>query len=170
MKKNDLHTIKTSGFKTPDNFFESFDGKVLQQLDTKTIIKDIEDTGFNVPDNYFDTVETVILDKVVSKDKTKLITLSTKRAFYYISGIAASVLLLISIFNWDDGTTNNNITIEMVETYFENSDLNSYELADLLSETEFLEDDFSIVETEYDEDNIEAYLLENSDLETILIQ
>ena len=41
----------------------------------------------------------------------------------------------------------------MVEVYFQDSDLDSYELADLLSNVELLEDDFIISETNYNDDN-----------------
>ena len=56
----------------------------------------------------------------------------------------------------------------MVENYFQDSDLDSYELAQLLSDAELLEDDFVITETEYNEENLEAYLLDNSDIEQLL--
>jgi hypothetical protein len=60
------------------------------------------------------------------------------------------------------------LTGEMVEAYFENSGLDTYDLAQLLSDADILEDDFTIIETNYNEDNLEDYLLENADIETIL--
>ena len=67
-------------------------------------------------------------------------------------------------------STKDEISVEMVETYFQDSDLDSYELAELLLDAEILEEDFTVIETEFDEDNLESYLLENTDIESILQQ
>ena len=55
----------------------------------------------------------------------------------------------------------------MVENYLENSDLDSYELAQLLSETELLEDDFIIYQADYKEELLESYLMDE-DLESLI--
>ena len=56
----------------------------------------------------------------------------------------------------------------MVENYFEDTEISSYELAQLMSETDFLEDNFTIIESTFNEDNLETYLLENSDIESFI--
>ena len=60
------------------------------------------------------------------------------------------------------------LSAEIVEAYFQDSDLDSYQLAQLLSDADLLEDDFTIAQTTYNEDNLETYLLENADLESFL--
>lgn len=168
MNKKDLNNVKSSGFKTPDDYFETFDDKLFTRLNEKESIKDVKDTGFKVPKGYFDTVEDNIFKKREGNNKL-IISLKQKKTWYYVTGIAASLVLFFGIlFNTSSNTED--ISAEMVETYLEISDLDSYELAQLLSENDFLEDDFTLTETTYNEDNLETYLLDYSDIETIIEQ
>lgn len=166
MKKGKLHNIKSSGFKTPENYFDSLEDKLFERLNNKETIKGINDPGFIVPKDYFESLDNKILNKLEDKPVIKL---TTRKTLYYVAGIAASLLLLFAIFINNDNETQE-LSAEMVETYFENSDLDSYELAQLLVEAEILEEDFTIVETQYNEETLESYLIENTDIETILQQ
>ena len=128
----------------------------------------IEDSGFEVPKNYFNTVENNVLSKLNSEKESTVVSLFSRKRLYYISGIAASLLLLVAIF-----INNSNITkelsVEMVQDYFIESDLDTYELAELLDDANILEDDFKLTEeTIFNEDNLEDYLIENADIEAIL--
>ena len=161
MKQKKLDTIKTSGFNTPKDYFSQVEEQILNEV---SLIDQVENPGFKVPDNYFDSVNDTILSKL-EQDKP-IITLKSRQGFYYIAGIAASLFLLFAIYINQE--TTEDISAEMVENYLQNSDLDSYELAQLLSDAELLEDDFIISETDYSEDNIEAYLLDNSDIEELL--
>ncbi|WP_299114491.1 hypothetical protein [uncultured Winogradskyella sp.] len=166
MKEDKLHNINSTGFKAPKDYFESFDQKLMQRLEEDTSIKGITATGFNVPKDYFDTVEAKIIDKVNEENKTKVISLFSRKNMYYVSGIAASLLLFFAIFINTNNTEE--LSIEMVENYFIDSDLDTYDLAELLTEADVLEEDFTLVETNYSEENLEEYLLENADIEAIL--
>lgn len=166
MKKEKLHNIKSNGFKTPENYFDSIEDKFFERLKFEENIEGVNDSGFTAPEGYFDTLEDKILSKLEDKPVVKL---NSRKTLYYIAGIAASLLLLFAIFLNNNDTTQE-LSAEMVETYFENSDLDSYELAELLVNADILEEDFTIVETEYKEENLESYLLENTDIETILQQ
>ncbi|MEF3078813.1 hypothetical protein [Winogradskyella poriferorum] len=166
MKKEKLHNIKSNGFKTPENYFDSIEDKFFELLKFEENIEGVNDSGFTAPEGYFDTLEDKILSKLEDKPVVKL---NSRNKFYYIAGFAASLLLLFAIFLNNNDTTQE-LSAEMVETYFENSDLDSYELAELLVNADILEEDFTIVETEYKEENLESYLLENTDIETILQQ
>lgn len=166
MKKDKLHNVNSTGFKTPDNYFDSFENKLFERLDKKESIEGINESGFKVPEGYFDSVDNKIFNKLEDKPVVKL---NTKKTFYYVAGIAASLVLLFALFFGNKPSTED-FSAEMVEAYFENSDLDSYELAELLVDAEILEEDFTLTETEYNEDNLESYLLENTDIETILQQ
>lgn len=166
MKKDKLNTIKSSGFKAPKDYFETFDDDLLEKINTKQSIKHVQTSGFSIPDAYFDTVEDSILNKLKTKDETPVISLKSRKSLYYIASIAASLFIMFAVFI--NTNTTDDLSIEMVETYFENENYNTYELAQLLSDTNFLDDDFTIVESNYNEDNIEAYLLENTDIEFII--
>ncbi|MFD1064216.1 hypothetical protein ACFQ1Q_13250 [Winogradskyella litorisediminis] len=166
MKNEKLHNIKETGFKTPEDYFESFDDKLLQRLETKSILDNIKDEGFKTPEGYFDTVENQIFQLAKAEDKVKVVSIFKSKKFYYITGIAASLLLLFGIFFNQSKTEE--ISVDMVENYLLESDLNSYELADLLADANILKDDFTIIETTFEEENLEDYLLENADIESIL--
>ena len=164
MKKDKLHNIKSTGFKTPDHYFESFEDKLFDKLSKASKIQGIETTGLKVPKDYFDTVEENVFTKL-NKKEAPIVRLNTRKKLYYISGIAAALLLMFAIFI-NNGAEE--ISAEMVQTYFEESDLDSYDLAELLVDAEMLEEDFQLTEPEYNEDNLESYLLENVDIESML--
>jgi hypothetical protein len=165
MKKDKLHNIKSTGFKTPEKYFDSFEDKLFSRIEEPENLEKIKSHGFTVPQDYFNKVEHKILNQLDTNDKP-VVHLFARQSFYYVAGIAASLILLFAIFiNVEQP---DELTGEMVAAYFENSDLETYELAQLLSETNILDDDFTIIETNYNEDNLEDYLLENVDIETIL--
>ncbi|WP_369994060.1 hypothetical protein [Winogradskyella sp.] len=168
MKKNKLHNIKKIGFKTPENYFESFEDKLFERICESESISDVQSTGFKVPKGYLNSVEDTVMHKL-NEGETRVVKLSSRKKLYYIAGVAASLVFLIAIFFGKGGSTEE-LSLEMVETYFENSDLDSYELAQLLSDADILEEDFILIETEYNEENLESYLLENTDIESILQQ
>jgi len=164
VKKDKLHKIKSTGFKTPEHYFGSFEDQLFERLEEQTPINGVNETGFEVPKDYFDNLEDTILGKLNVEDKP-VVKLNERKTFYYVAGIAASLIILLAIFL---NKTDETISVDMVETYFENSDLDSYELAQLFSESEVIEDDFTIAEIPFDEESLESYLLENADIESIL--
>ena len=166
MKKNKLHNINSTGFKTPEHYFDTFEDRLFDRIEQEDIIQGIEETGFKVPDGYFGQLDESIIGKL-NTEEPPVIKLSSRKTFYYVAGIAASLMLMLAIYI---NSTKDEISVEMVETYFQDSDLDSYELAELLLDAEILEEDFTVIETEFDEDNLESYLLENTDIESILQQ
>ena len=166
MKKSSLHNITKTGYEVPKDYFESFNDTLFEKLEGTSKIEGIEDTGFKVPDDYFDFVEASVTNKLKKEEHVPVIKIKSRRSLYYLSGIAASILLLVAIFI--NRPTTEELSIEMVETYFEDRDLDTYELAELLSGANLLEEDFTITETQYSEDHLETYLLEHTDIESIL--
>lgn len=166
MKNDKLHNIKSTGFKIPDQYFDSFEDQLFERLDQEKEIHGVDEPGFKVPEGYFNTLDDKILSKVKTEE-TPVIKLSSRKTFYYVAGIAASLILMMALFI---NSSNDEISVEMVETYFQESNLDSYELAELLMDAEILEEDFTVTETEFDEENLESYLLENTDIESILQQ
>ncbi|OZV68104.1 hypothetical protein [Winogradskyella aurantia] len=165
MKRDKLNTVKSTGFKTPKNYFDSFDERLLEQLNKKETIEGIKTPGYQVPTDYFNSFEDKLFEKI-KNDQKPVISLRSRKTFYYVAGIAASLMLALAVFLNKNNSPS--LTVEMVETYLENSDLDSYELAELLSDADLLEEDFIITETDYNEGYLENYLIENVDLESIL--
>lgn len=167
MSNKNLHNTKTPGFKTPDNYFDTIEDRVFDKLNTKSLLNDIKTTGFNTPKGYFNTIEDNVLSKI-TEEKTKVISIFSRKHLIYISGIAAALVLMLTLFINKDDTLD--IDSEMVELYLEEQNLNSYELATLLNETEFLDEDFNIIEEHINESDLESYLLENITIEDIIEQ
>ncbi|MEM1001516.1 MAG: hypothetical protein AAGH46_02580 [Bacteroidota bacterium] len=168
MKKENLNSIKKAGFKVPEGYFDDVSKSILDKINNehKEVIP--SSNGFKAPDNYFDEVESEIIAQTLSKNEAEVIPLYKRKFIYYLSGVAAAILILFSLMPLNN--PNNELTIEMVETYFEESELDSYELAELLLESDLLELEDLNIEPKFDDLEIEAYLLENADLEQIIIQ
>ncbi|WP_299100727.1 hypothetical protein [uncultured Winogradskyella sp.] len=158
MKKEHIHNIKSSGFKTPDHYFKSLDEQILNRLNEDDIINGIETPGFAVPENYFDTVETSILNKLEEKVETPVINFKPrKRTFYYVAGIAASLLLLVSlIFNKDDALDINAIDTASIENYLYQEDYSYDELATLFKTADMSETDF--IDINFSDDYLDQYI------------
>ena len=166
MKNKKLHSIKSTGFKTPDNYFESFDAKLKERLAEKELIKEIDASGFKVPDNYFNTLDDNILSQL-EEDKP-VIALKSRRTFYYIAGIAASLVLMFNVFFTSETISINDIETASIEDYLEDGDFTSYDLAALLTEDELNENNF--IENQIPESTIEDYLLDNVTIEDLIIE
>ena len=144
MKKDKLHNIKSTGFKIPDQYFESFDGKLFESINKNDSIEGIENSGYTVPKNYFDSVEDNILSQLNTEEKP-VIKLKSRAQFYYVAGIAASFALLLSLFfNTKDIISIDAIDTMALESYlyqedYTNDDLASLFKTDDISETNFID-------------------------------
>ena len=117
MKNKNLHNIESSGFKVPDDYFESLEEQVFSKLNTENKLDSIKETGFKVPDDYFETLSDTILDNNLEKKAPKVIQLFSKRNLVYISGIAAAILILFNLSVFDNKPSFDNLAIETVENY-----------------------------------------------------
>ena len=166
MTKKKSHSTKSTGFRVPKGYFNSVIDSVLNRIGTDGYIGLPETNGFKTPDGYLTTIESKVLSQLNTVPQTKVRQFSVQHSLYYISGIAAALVLFFALI--PNAMESSDLTLEMVETYFENKDLDSYELAELLIESDLLEIDDLTLEPEYDDQDIEAYLLDNADLEQII--
>ncbi|MEO6347312.1 MAG: hypothetical protein ABIO60_05315 [Aquaticitalea sp.] len=167
MKNNNLHTIKSPGFKTPDAYFESLVEVVFSKLIQDQLSTVIDSSGFEVPNGYFESLDAKILEATKESHTTKIIHLFSWKKVSYISGIAASMILAFNlIFTNSTKVTFDSLKTASIETYLMNEDLNAYDIAPYLSVKELSTDDF-VKNTLYPSD-IEDYLLQNSDVEHLL--
>lgn len=163
MKQNKLYNIKNSGFKTPENYFEGLEESVMNQLKLEEKIKE---SGFKAPDNYFKGIEDTIFEKV--KPEPKVISIFSKRNLFYAASIAAVFVLMFSVFINKNGLTFEDLETASIEDYLYIEDIDTYELAALLTEDELNSEYF--IETELSDDSIEDYLLENTTIEELIIE
>lgn len=169
MKNNNLHNIKTSGFKTPDKYFESFDEILFAKLKDEDNLEINKSTGFKVPNDYFETVDDKILKAINNKEETKVISLFSWRKVAYASAVAASLILMFNIvFNSSEKLTFDSLETASIENYLAEEDFTSYELATLLTEDELNSEAF--INTNITEDSLEDYLLNNANIEDLLIE
>ena len=162
MKNKNLHHVKSTGLKTPDHYFESFEIDFFERLKEKETFKGIENPGFKLPNDYFNTVDNTILGKLKTDTETPVITLKSKRSFYYVAGIAASFLLLFSlVFNTKNNISFDTLDTAIIEGYlyqeeYTNEDFASLFITEDISETDFI--DLNISEETLDQyfENIET--------------
>ncbi len=144
--------IKT-GFKTPKNYFNTFESNVFEQINLET------KTGYTVPENYFDSLEDEVLKEIFS-DKTKVISLIKRKQLIYISTIAAALVFSLFILKPSDlqKTTFENIEYTVLEDYLsiEKIDISANELAELYNINSNDLDGISF--SNIDENNILEYL------------
>ncbi|WP_052823520.1 hypothetical protein [Neotamlana sedimentorum] len=164
MKNKSLHNINKTGFKTPQDYFNNFDDSLLSVAKLKD---NASAPGFKIPDNYFKTLEVAVTEKISSEKKPKVIPLFNKRNILYATSIAAAVVLLFSLtlFN-NEKNSWNTLDIETVENYILDEELTSYDMATLLVEDNLEIENF--VNHNFEEDNIESYLLDHIDVEDFI--
>ena len=167
MKRKQLNNIQSTGFKTPEDYFDQFSDHLMEKIRDREDIDLPLNEGFKVPDDYFEQLESTILSQLRDDAAVKVRRLQIKKGWTYIAGIAAALVIFFSVFPFENSESE--ITLDMVESYFEHKRLDSYELAELLVESDLVELDDLLIETEYDDDALEAYLLDNADLEQIII-
>lgn len=166
MNKNNIHNINETGFKIPKDYFDNLEDAILSEIKLKELSND---SGFKTPKDYFETLEDRIIEKTPIERTPKVISLFTKRNLVYISGVAAAVLLLFNISLFNNTPTWASLDTEMVEDYMINGDLlDSYEIASLLTTEEL--NDANFIETNFNENNIETYLINHLDVEDLYVE
>ncbi|NNK40746.1 MAG: hypothetical protein HKP45_08855 [Winogradskyella sp.] len=171
MKKVNLKHIKSSGFKVPKGYFTNVEDKILASTRNPNVLNEPKANPFKTPTSYFSNLNNQILHKLETADhnhKPKVVNLQSRSSMYYIAGIAASLILLVAVLV--NKTNTEELSVDMVENYLVQQDLSSYELAELLADANLLSDDFTIVETNYSEEQLETYLMDNVDIENIIEQ
>lgn len=165
---NKLDHIKQSGFKTPKDYFDNLEDSIFDKLKLNSSLDNIDNPGFKVPKDYFSNIEDSVINTLKDDKKgVKVVSIFSKKNLLYYSGIAAAVVLMISIFKPSGQISFDSIETELVESYISNYNINSADLATLWSENDFNEiafDDYEFLDT-----TVEDYILENSNIEDLLI-
>ena len=158
----------TSGLNVPNGYFENFEDRMMSRVMEDSLPKS---NGFAVPKGYFDTLEGSVLSQISESRETKVIPLFGKRRLLYVAGIAASLLLIISLWGGrDDDLSLNDLSANQVEAYIDEGGIavDSYDVLALLEEEDLSE--ITIPSEEISEENLENYLLENFDENSLLVE
>jgi hypothetical protein len=168
MKNKNLHNINKTGFKSPKNYFESFEDTLMNKINNNQSLNDINETGFELPNNYFENFEGKLHKRISKENEPKAVRLFTRRNLVYLSGVAAAILILFNLSIFDKEITWDSLDAQTVENYIIGEDFDSYELASLLPDDQLLESNF--ISNTISDDTLENYLIDNLDLEDIIIE
>ena len=158
------------GYTVPKDYFNNLEDRIMKRVSSNSEESIPKQSGFTVPSDYFENFNQKLISNI-EKEESKVIHLPSriKKQFILTATVAAAAILLyFGFFTQDNSGTA--ISTDMVETYFIESELDSYELAELLLETEFIKLEDLNVESTVDASDLESYLLNNADVETIIDQ
>jgi len=148
---------KLNGFKTPEDYFNSFTDNLMIKLSEELTIEKKVD-GFTIPKAYFDSLYQNIHNKIHTPE-SKVIKLNALKKYYYVAAVAAVVLIFIGIsLTNKTEITFDDIAISDIENYFDDNelDMSTYELAQMLPIDELEIKD--IIDTQLNDENIIDYI------------
>ncbi len=152
---------KNKPFKTPEDYFEGFNDRLMERISKEPSSIPKED-GFVVPENYFETLQESITKKLTAEE-TKVVTLKPYRKFYYAAASIAAVFLVIFGLQWNsvDEPTFEDLANSDIDAYFENNEfgLSMYEIGEVIPVHELEIND--ILENRFEENQVLDYLNEN---------
>lgn len=160
MKNNELHN-KNAGFNTPKDYFNSFEDRLFDRMNTEAILP--KETGFKAPEAYFDRLEDSLAKELFqTEEEAKIIPLQRKRNYiqYLSYAVAACILLFIGINFINTDTGIDGFTMEKVV----NSEINEFIENDLIALN-----NYDLI-TVYEEENVDIstiFEVDLSDTETI---
>jgi hypothetical protein len=159
---------KESGFKVPENYFESIEDRFFDKI---KIDKLTDKEGFNVPENYFESIEDNVFEKINSEKEltqtkeTNVISFRERVVKRFIPiAIAASFLIFSGIIYFNNQKLNfDKLAQNDIENWIDNNinEIDSNTITDVYQDAT-LEDISS-----FDDDELIDYLKEK-DLELII--
>lgn len=168
MKPNNLNTIKNTGFKTPQGYFESFDDMFLSQLNIKMQTGNKNHSGFKTPQDYFETFDQRLQQKLKNTPQPKVIAFPLWKKAAFVSGIAACLVLMFGIFNKSNTIGFETLDTASIENYIYEENINSYDIAMLLDDDDLVIENF--IMTPISDESLETYLLDNTTIENLMFE
>lgn len=166
MKNNQLHTKRESGFKVPENYFSGLDQQILDAVKLK---EKASSHGFKIPKAYFETFDERLISELSEQKETKVISLLSWKKTLSIAAVAACLIFMFNLFLKPSETLDfESLELTSIESYLEDSDYSSYELATVLFDENLLKDNF--IDNAIEKEQLEDYLLETTDLEDLIIE
>lgn len=167
MKKSQLHNIKETGFKTPDAYFDTFNQRLIEKLAVQKDMASITSSGYKVPENYFENFDAKLQARLKINEKSKVIPFMSWRNIAYISGVAAVLILMLTVFLQSDNPLSiNQVETAYIEDYLNGENLNIDDFASLLTDDDLIFENF--VTNSLSEESLENYLLNNASIEDLI--
>ena len=106
------------GFDIPNQYFEEFESRLFDRINIELLPKS---SGFKVPEGYFNELEKQIIHQVKKPiNKTKVISILSRKTILYAATIAALAVLIFSIVNnQNKALTLDEIEFSSIKTYIE---------------------------------------------------
>lgn len=156
MENKNLHNIKETGFKVPQNYFEALEDTILNEVKLKSIVSE---SGLKAPKGYLDDFNVSV------KEETKVISIFNKKNIIFVSSIAAAIILFFSLNIFNTSTTTlddidtasvddyilNETEISELTTLFQDSDLSEAQFIDYTLSDEALDSFIEDVDDLYSE-------------------
>jgi hypothetical protein len=155
-----------TGLNLPEDYFDNFEDRMMFKIMEDSLPKN---SGFKTPGSYFNELEERVISNI--SEKPKVVSLFRNKTFLYVSGIAASLVLFISLFKgFDSDPAINDLSASAVEEYIYEGgmDIDSYDVMALLEEEDINE--LTIPSEMISEESLENYLIENLDETSLLIE
>ncbi len=147
MTNKNLHNIKNSGFKVPQNYFEGLEDSILAEAKLKSIVND---SGFKTPEGYLDNFEVLI------KKETKVISIFSRKNILAVSSIAAALVLFFSLNLFNNSTLSIN---DLETTTVDNYILDETEIGDLTSLFQDIElNENQFIDYSISDETLDSYL------------
>jgi hypothetical protein len=163
----ELKNIKTTGFKTPDNYFDTIEDNVMDNIKLNNILNS-KSTGQTIPEGYFDTIEDSVYKKITSsKKEIKVVRLFTRKNMFYAASLAAAIVLMLIVV-LPSNPSFSNLELETVENYIYQESYSSEDIAALLTEEELKE--VLYADSSYSDESLEDYILDNTTIEDFIIE
>lgn len=126
MKENRLPYHRKPGFQIPQDYLEELEERLMLKVTPSEIgSSPLEKTkrAFTVPGNYFEDLEDRVMKNVTGQQKKepKLISLFRKEAFYYVAGVAAVLVAVVTSISVPQSQPQSLDSLDMLslETYLE---------------------------------------------------
>lgn len=156
MENKNLHNIKETGFKVPQDYFEALEDTILNEVKLKSIVSE---SGLKIPKDYLDNFNVSV------KEETKVISIFNKKNIIFVSSIAAAIILFFSLNIFNTSTTTlddidtasvddyilNETEISELTTLFQDSDLSEAQFIDYTLSDEALDSFIEDVDDLYSE-------------------
>ncbi len=157
-----------SGLHLPEGYFKNFEDRMMLKVMEDNLPKT---NGFKTPEGYFGQVEERVMSHVTETGRPKIIPLFRSKTLWYVSGIAASLVLIISLVNGlGSDQSIEDLSANAIEEYIYEGgmDVDSYDVMALLEEEDI--SDITIPSEVISEESLEDYLLDNLDETSLLIE
>lgn len=133
MKKETPH--KNNPYGIPKDYFKSFEDGLMAKIEEDELRKLVPESGFSLPDDYFNSVESKVLGTLKNERGPKVVSLISRKSIIAVAAVAASLLLIVTLFN--KPTANSNLSLATIETEtlesFINSDAIAYSKEELIN-------------------------------------